>query len=301
MLFIPWARVETLVPSAIRFSRSKGLDLNGDRHIQSLFTILPRQQIRRRYPVRFERRGIYSLPSSALTLGDVTGMMQITAEKHVSARAVVFPFILPEERLPLPIVRTLGNLILSRQFSPDPFLMRGIRAYVPGDDIRSIHWPASARISELQVRLLDTTASLHLLVILNAQPSSHQWGHLMPDEVKVLEKDISLAASLCAYALSHGLKAGFGANLKTPEKESGPLFLPETGSGRLETLLTHFAWLSTDVSLQMETWLSRQKIPSGLDIILITRFRTPGMNAQIRMLEKKGCTVLVHDPGGDTL
>jgi uncharacterized protein (DUF58 family) len=71
--------------------------------------------------------------------------------------------------------------------------LRGIRAYVPGDSSRKLHWPATARTGEMMIRETDgvTVAPVVIVVDLNG-----------PDAA--VEPTVSRAAGLANAALKRG-------------------------------------------------------------------------------------------------
>ena len=88
----------------------------------------------------------------------------------------------------------------------------GLRAYAPGDDLRSVHWPSAARHDELQVRQYRPRQRSHLRVVLDTRPPSH--------DMTALDITTSIAASVAQSALA----AGVMSELATTSGDStGPL------------------------------------------------------------------------------
>ena len=231
-VIIPWLRLESRISPYLRLGRQENLNIDGEMYYCSLFTLFPYQQIRRRHRVRFLRRGAYDLGNASLTVGDVLGLRQKQRSQNLSAPILVFPRLLDPEEIPAPISRMTGERAFRRQLLQDPFLVRGIRPYQPGDPIRDIHWPATARTGETQVRIHDYTAQTRLLVALNVQQKDLQWQDVLPDEQELeVEYGISLAATVCIQALRNGNAAGFAANTAAvrPPPTCSPPACPSLG------------------------------------------------------------------------
>ena len=290
-LVIPWLRVESRIPAALRFGRQENLDIAGDMYHHSLFTVMPWQRITRRHRVRFLRRGVWDVGRAALTVGDITGFFTCTREQEERVRIVVWPRLLPRDTLPEPVVRQLGSWAL-RRASEDPFLTRGIRPYLPGDPIRDIHWPATARTGEPQVRLHDPSAQIRLLVLLNGQLTQSQWADVSEAEQAPLEDAISLAATLCLQALRAGMAAGYAANLADAEGQSA-CSLPACGPAREEQLLTGLAEIRLRRTVRFETFLRELKLEPGLSVLLLSAYDGEDVQQGMQALRRQGCDVML--------
>ena len=292
---IPWLRVESRISPYIRLGRQENLHASGDMYYCSFFTLMPYQQIRRRHRVTFLRRGDYDLGNAALTTGDIFGMARFSRNQDLSAPILVYPRILEQEDLPLPVSRMLGDLTRKHLLLTDPFLVKGIREYQPGDPVRDIHWPATARTGQTQVRIHDVTAQTRLLVVLNVQPQDLQWTNYVADtHADTGESGIRIAASLCLYALRAGLSAGFAANMPTGETLESTVLLPSPGSAREEELLEAFARLKLRCGQRFPMLLEDLSDQKGLDILILSAYDSDSIQAGIRKLRQAGNQVTLH-------
>ena len=105
---------------------------------------------------------------------------------------------------------------------------RGIREYEPGDEVRHVHWRATAHTGRLMVRDLGDPRQVRLTVLLDTRA-----GALGPDD---FEEAVDLAASLLGAAG----RAGYPARLVTADgRETAEHFLEtlavvrQDGSGTL--------------------------------------------------------------------
>ena len=294
-MLIPWLRVESRIPAALRLGRQENLEVSGDLYHQSLFTVMPYQRIIRRHRVRFLRRGVFDVGNAALTAGDVTGLITATREQQMAARVIVYPRPMAERELPEPFLRLTGEEVLQRRLLSDPFLIRGLRPYLPGDPVRDIHWPATARSGITQLRLHDDTAAVRLLVVINGQLRENQWDQLADWEEEIIERNISMAAALCLRALRQGMAAGFAANLMMDTGEA--VFLPEGGDSRAEALLTAMARLKMRRTLSFPSFLSTLNPRRGTDIAVISAYDSPEIQRQLARLRQMGCSTLLHLSG----
>ena len=293
--FIPWLRIESRISPYIRLGRQDNLHVSGEMYYCSLFTIMPRQQIRRRHRVRFLHRGYYDLGSVSLTAGDNLGLLRSYRTQELSVPVLVYPQLLDASQVPVPMSRTLGEIVRRQQLLQDPFLVRGIRPYQPGDPVRDIHWPATARTGEVHVRVHDYSARTRLLVVLNMQSEELQWrDHLAEADIPVAEYGISLTATLCVEALRAGLAAGFAANMPMEGSRESALMLPADGISREEDLLANLARLNIIRSQHFPTLLESLTVYSGLDILVLSRYDSDAIQAAITQLRRSGNQVNLH-------
>ncbi len=293
-LFLPWLRTESRISPYLRFGRQENLSVAGERYHRSIFTLRPYQQITRRHKVHLTHRGAYDAGNVSLTVGDLLGISGNGVEMYSPARILVYPRLLEKEELPLPVSRLQGDLIVRRHLVRDPFLVNGIRGYQAGDPIRDIHWPATARMGELQVKTHDYTADTKLLAVINAQMSESQWGDLMDYEQALIERAISIAATVCVEALRGGVAAGFAANMPLEQEEKPAILPPERYSAREEELLSAFARLRILRCRNFLSFLDDLSFLRGTDILLLSAYTSEAVEEKIRNLKYLGNTVTVY-------
>lgn len=293
-LFIPWLRLETRVSPALKFSTSEEMDVRGQRYHKSVFTLAPYRMVTRRHKVTLSKRGHYRLENAALTMGDLLGMHPVTKEMAAVAEIYVYPRLLDEGAGDLPSMRWQGEAIAKRWIMPDAFLVNGIRAYRAGDAPGDIHWAATARMGELQVKTHDFTADPKLMVIINAQKAESQWGDLMEYEQEAIEYAISLAATLCVNALRAGVEAGFAANMPLEESGECAFFPPARGAGREEELLRAFACLRVLRSRSFPTFLDDLRGLTGMDILILSCYESDMIAQRAEQLRRMGNSVSVR-------
>jgi len=298
---IPWLLVESRISPHLRLGKQDNLFVSGEMHYCSQFTLLPYQQIRRRHRVRFLHRGAYDLGNASLTAGDLLGFFQFQRTQELNAPVLVYPRLLDIEELPIPMSRMLGELTRRQQLLQDPFLVRGIRPYQPGDPVRDIHWPATARTGDVQVRIHDYSARTKLLVVLNGQRNEQQWhANMSEEDAEVIEQGITLAASICVRAIRDGLAVGLAANMPQEGAQSNTLYLPEDGTAQEETLLAAFARMKVLRTQGFSAMLEDLTTYSGLDILVLSSYDSGSIQDSIRQLRHAGNQVVfqLFDGGG---
>lgn len=152
------------------------------------------------YTVRSHVRGRHRLGPLGVRLRDPFGLSTRVASISGAGEVVVLPRIIP-----LGTGRPPGSGIGAEGAIPHMVALHGeddvsIRAYRDGDDLRRIHWPATAKTGALMVRQEDRPARRRAVVVLDSRASGHRGtGHQSS-----LEWAVTAAASITAHLCDQG-------------------------------------------------------------------------------------------------
>lgn len=252
LLPLTWLRVEDQVPARLAIERAAVTE--GPRpsltYLSSLLSMLPYEQVVRRYRVRCRRRGLFEFGPSRLESGDLLARASRSSRDDRVDRLVVYPKLLDLVVPPPRSRRMVGRHATDRLIVTDPSRTVGVRRYHAGDPLRHVEWRASARSRELLVRVFEPTTDLALAVFLDFLVPGFGSANLYPDE---LEFAISVAASLARWALDRRLRVGLVGNgagqgpdgVRVPVGDG-----PEQLRRVLEALAlaTPFAWQRTPIA-----------------------------------------------------
>lgn len=298
---IPWLLIESKISPYLRLGNQDNLHLSGNTHFCSQFTLMPYQQILRKHRVRFLRRGSYNLGNASLTTGDILGFSKFHRVQDLDAPVLVYPQLIADSRIPQPMSCQLDEISRTPQLLQDPFLFRGLRPYLPGDPVRDIHWAATARTGEVQVRVHDYSAQTRFLIVLNAQLHELQWhDHLTEDNAVQIEYGISLAATACVKALRNGLAVGFASNMRVDQATESVVMLPADGSNREEMLLTTFARLQIHRTESFLSLLENLTAYSGMHILILSAYDSKSIQSCMQKLQHNGNQVMFQLLEGGT-
>ena len=153
-----------------------------------------------RYPVTGRTRGRTRVGPLAITAIDPFGMARLTRSFTESTPVLVTPRIVPLGRSPS--ARMVGGHGESQSRSiatrgDDDLLPRD---HQPGDDMRRIHWRATARSGELMVRREERAWRAAMTVVLDDRQHAHH-GRGM---ASTFEWAVNAAASIATHYLEHG-------------------------------------------------------------------------------------------------
>ena len=291
---VPLLRVESRVPAGILMDAGRAKAEKGNAYHRSVFALMPYQQIIRRHTVVFAKRGSYDLGNAALTAEDLLGFTVCSKDQQMRVPILVYPRLPDDSELPAPLAYLTGDLKGGRSLFDDPFWYRGISEYVPGDPVRDIHWPATARAGHMMVRRHDRSVGMKLMCVINCQLKADQWDDLMDYEQAPVERAVSLAAGLCVSMLRAGMEAGFCANMPEGEEQKPVLYPPAAGPGRETELLSAFARLRIRRVLSFTEFLRSLEADDHTDIVIFTCYGSADDEEQAERLRKTGCRVTVY-------
>lgn len=292
---LPWLRLEALLSSGLVFVRQDNLSIASGERLQnhrSLFSLWGYTEIVRKHKVRCAKRGCYDLETVTMSCGDLFGLSQTITTERVDARLLVYPRPASPGDLPLPWRGWQGEYAVRRWTVEDPFLVQGVREYRRGDPLRSIHWKATSRTGELQVREMGYTADRRIMVLLNIADKEDMWGDVT--EEALLEWGIRCALTLIEQGLSEGMPVGFGVNAPSVDEPGRCIRLsPASGNVQHKSILDAMAKLQLTQQVNFPEFLRLEseweEDPS--DYVIISAFLSSAMKEQVRRLEDRGSRV----------
>lgn len=296
---LAWLQAEDEAPMAAAFADTAQLAPSfktGRQVLVHLLGLRWYERVTRTYRFTVQRRGYYAFGPVTLRSGDLFGLFStertLPAEDHLT----VYPTVLPLAQLGLPPKFLVGDLRMRRALLRDPLRVVGVRDYAPGDSLRQVHWRVTARLQRLQVKQLEATTSLDLLLFLNVSTTVPDWLGVSPE---LLERAVTAAASVADHALAHGYRVGLYANTNPPGSDQ-QLRLPSSrGGGHRQKLLEALAQVSGLATLPMDAFLRRETraLPWGATLVVITAVLPQGMLATLARLRRAGRRVAVVSAG----
>src|SRR6478672_5274574 len=150
------------------------------------------------YPLTASRRGRFVLGPPVVRVGDPFGLWEEPRTLATRTEVLVVPTVVDLSGVPgsTGTRSAASDRARTGASGGDPDV--GIRHYRSGDDIRTIHWRASARHDELMVRLEEPVSHGGAVVMLDHRATAHA-GEGADSS---LETAVTLAASISLHLLS---------------------------------------------------------------------------------------------------
>jgi uncharacterized protein (DUF58 family) len=160
----------------------------GDRPIRARLPRLRRgERGLRTYRLPTAARGVYDVGPVEVPRADPFGLCRTTQRLGQPQRISVHPRLLVLQPLPTGMSRNLEGP--SSDTSPQGTVtFHRLREYAVGDDLRTIHWPSTARLGHLVVRHNVDTAQPYTVVLLDLDPSRYS--------AETFEEAVDTAASV---------------------------------------------------------------------------------------------------------
>lgn len=295
LLPLGWLRVEDEWPMAFgpvdenRLNEAPGPELG---FLTNTYTLRWYQRVRRRLLLRARKRGIYQVGPAFGLSGDPFNLFERGTMVRQPEFLIVYPEIKPIEELGLPMKDPLGDVTSRQRLFEDPNRIMGVRDHRPEDDMRHIHWKATARAGDLQTRVYEPTRSVSVTFCLNVATFEQYWHGFWPE---MLEYLVSTAASLANWAVEQNYAVGIVANGTLAHADQPFRVLPGRSRDQLTRILETLAGVSYIVTQDYSEFLMEEspRLPWGTTLVLVTSFITDAVAETVIRLRDSGRRVVV--------
>jgi uncharacterized protein (DUF58 family) len=280
------------VPPAGDGLPSLAADLVGNYVLQSVYSMQSRERVERKTTVRFPRRGYYRIGPVTYESGDIFTLFTLEREHRYIDTLIVYPQIWPLEELGLPPKEPFGELRTRQSLFTDPIRTRGIRDYQPQDRFRDVHWKATARRGHLQTKVYDPSTGMTMVVFLNVATFARHWMGFDPD---LLERAVSVAASIANYGVQQGWGVGLFANGAVPNSDQPIRVPPGRAPDQLGNVLEALAAVTVFATGRIDMMVLREstQLPWAATLVLVTAVVTEEILVALVRLREAGRRVVL--------
>jgi uncharacterized protein (DUF58 family) len=299
LLPLPWIQVDDEVPAG--FLRGTSLvpgNRPGSVLLSKATALLWYTQASWRQRLYCHKRGYYTLGPVTITSGDIFGFYPRSITEPFIEHVIVYPRIFPIAQLGIPSLYPLGDATAERRIFEDPTRAIGVRDYTPHDSLRHIHWKATARHQNLQVKVFEPTTTLKLALFMAIDSFEHHGGYREDD----LELAISTAASIANYVTEQGSLVGLFANTHLADSGESARIPPGSGVNQLICILEALAKVTASYSCPFEDFLQSElrSLPWGTTLVFILSTPSEPLTGMLTDLKERGHRILVLQVGEPT-
>jgi uncharacterized protein (DUF58 family) len=299
LLPISWLRVQDDWERAVGPDNE---DILAPSHIKdkgfltNVFSLRWFEKARRSYILVLRKRGIYSIGPARLETGDLFGIFEKSKEVTQNQIITVFPNLLPFQKLKFPAEDPFGDRSSRRQLFEDPNRPMGVREYRPEDGFRRIHWPATARTGQLQVKVYQPTTGQVMVVCLNVSTFTRHWEGIYPE---LLEFLIKVAATIVNEGIREGYKVGLVANGCLAHADQPFRIPPGRSPQQLAVLLQALAGVTSVVTGSFDRFLLKEvpRIQYGATLIVLTSVINPELASTLIQLKQHERRITLYSLG----
>jgi uncharacterized protein (DUF58 family) len=258
------------------------------------------------------QRGRFALGPTTVLSGDPFGLFHASRQFPAEESLVVLPTIYEIAAFPAAPGILPGGRTIRRKSSDVTPHAASVREYAPGDPLKSIHWPTTARRGKLMVKEFEQDPQAEVWIFLDLQNGVHYAKPYTPPTFvatqllygrppkfvlppSTLEYAISIAASLSHYFIGQKRAVGLVAAGRTAT------VIPAERSNRQESkILETLAYLEDDGDLSLAALVPMQarQLTTGSSAILITPEVRVELVSSTEDLQRRGLhpIVVLLDP-----
>jgi len=269
----------------------------------------PREKRHFHYALTGRRRGYYVIGPLRMRGGGMLGIHPPVSAEIGPNYLVVYPQILPLQRLGLPTRSPLVALPARIPLFEDPSCVIGVRDYERGDSPRRIHWTATASAGRLLVKQYRPSIARETLICLDLDAGGYE-----PDyRFTAPELAIIVAASVANHiAVQDRLPVGLATEGEDPllMDEEHPhahypptrfFFPPRPGRGHLISLLEVLARVQPTAAVPFAELLRRESVNLswGATLVVVTGRESEPLFDTLVYLRRAGFAValILIQPG----
>jgi uncharacterized protein (DUF58 family) len=238
-----------------------------------------------------QQRGVFNLGPWNVEMSDPFGLFRVTLTYAQVASFVVYPRVAYLPGIQLPRGEAAGAARHHKRALADTTDAGGVRPFAPGDALRRVHWPTTARRRALFVKEFDLEPSGDLWILLDLDGAVQAGQGADSTE----ETGVTIAASLTHAALAENRAVGLAISGEQPA-----LLGPNKGRDQLWRVLKALAQGRAGNGPDLAELLRqvRTNIARGLTVAIVTPACTPNWPVELLALKRHGvaATTILLDP-----
>lgn len=291
---LPWLEVEDQISDRVIVRERETLPSShpGRTILRITTSVRWYERVTWTYHLDCPERGAFTIGPLTLSSGDLFGFFSQRRQVADRYRLLVYPQIVPITDLGFPELHPIGERRVHKHLIADPVQTVGIRDYRPEDSFRFIHWKATARMQEVQVKVFEPTVSAQFGVFLCLDTFERYWEGV---DYARAESAIAAAASLATYGLDQRYLVGMYANGVLTGSDQTLRIPPGRGPNQYTAILEGLAKLTPLAGTNFPHLLREQarRFPWGSTVVVIAAIMTAALAHELAILLGAGHRVVL--------
>ncbi len=294
---LPWIQINDEIPDGVTLLKGKTSPshLMNRVILSNLLSLSWYHKVKRRYPISCRQRGFFTFGPALMRSGDIFGFF--TREEQVKPidNLIVYPKIVPLEKLGIPSTQPLGDIRTRNYLFQDPVLTMGIREYHAGDSLRRIHWKTTARLGQLQTKVFEPTTTVDMGIFLDVRTVKPPFWGSVPE---LLELAVIVAASMTKHALDQGFRVGLYVNQNNTSSDGLVRIPPSQHGDQLQHILEALAQVYSTETIPISRLILNESrnLPWGSTIVVVSAMPSNALLEalfQMKRVGRKAALILV--------
>ena len=291
---LPWLQADDEIPKEVTLLKGKTMSDYSLTHqlLSNLFSISWYHKVKRHYTIQCPQRGYFTFGPTKISSGDMFGFYTRYKELDTSDYLIVYPKIVPLEKLGIPSMQPLGEIRTRNHLFQDPVLTMGIREYQYGDNLKSIHWKSTARTGRLQTKIFEPTTTIDMGIFLDVRTVQPPYQGVIAEK---LELAIVTAASMANDALAEGYRVGLYVNQNNTDSPELIRLPPSRHPEQLKHILEALAAINPMYTTPIAEMLVKESrnLPWGSTMVVITAAPTEHLLSALFRMKRVGRKVVL--------
>ena len=296
---LPWIKIEDELPEKLILLKGKTSPSHEERvTLTNIFPIGMYNKVKRRFPIKCPLRGAFVFGPTRIQSGDLFGFFRRDMEINQMDYLLVYPRLVPLEKLGIPSQQLFGDIRLKHHLFQDPVLTAGVREYHSGDALKRIHWKSTARLGRLQTKIYEPTTTIDISVFLDVRTlRAPLWG----SSYQLQELGIIAAAAISQHALNTGFRVGLYVNQITRFSQGMITVPPSQHPDQMLRILESLAQLHQVETIPMTRYIREEAagIPWGSTLVVVSAQPDEKLLATMLDLKRVGRSVTLIVIGGE--
>ena len=174
-LSIPYIEIEDQISKTLQNKKSKNTILSLDKN----------DSYHKREAIQLNRRGYYKIVAIKVIIRDVLGIYSLKKTISNDSSLLVYPKPIELNNLSGVLSQTSGEITVKESNQKDKSSIHSFREYIPGDEIKSVHWKLSGKFDNLIVKEYENSSDTNIILLID-----NSIANLKSDEIHLLRNFI---------------------------------------------------------------------------------------------------------------